>query len=233
MADSHQDLAKKAAGIAAASCVESGMAVGLGTGSTAAYALEELARRIKDEGLHIQGVSTSFASDKLARKLKIPLATFYDVLRLDIAIDGADEVDPSFRLIKGRGAAMTREKIVASQADRFVVLIDPSKKVKKLGTRAPLPVEVLPMALNPVSHTLTEYGAEPELRIGKSKDGPVITDQGFWVLDVHFPDGIDDPEGLNRLLNDHPGILGHGLFLDHTSDVLIGEADGRVVHLQA
>jgi ribose 5-phosphate isomerase A len=232
MADTQQDLAKSAAGVAAAEFVESGMYVGLGTGSTAAYALRELGRRIQEEKLSIHGVPTSFASYQLARKLEIPLATFYDVAELDVAIDGADEVDPAFRLIKGRGAAMTREKIVACHTRRFIVLIDPSKKVERLGTTAPVPVEVLPMAVKPVSRALQMFGGIPELRIGKSKDGPVITDQGFWVLDVRFEGGITDPEALNRLLNDNPGVLGHGLFLDQTTDLLIGEADGNVSHLR-
>ncbi len=231
MDDVHQNEAKMAAGIAAAGFVSSGMTVGLGTGSTAAYALQEIARRIREEGLEIKGVPTSFASYQLARKLAIPLITLDDVVSIDIAIDGADEVDPAFRLIKGRGAAMTREKIVACLAQRFVVLVDPSKRVDKLGTKAPVPVEVLPLATNPVQNALREFGGSPELRIGLSKDGPVITDEGFWVVDVHFEGGINEPESLNRLLNDNPGVLGHGLFLDQTTDVLVGEASGEVSHL--
>jgi len=228
-----QDRAKKAAGIAAAQFVESGMQIGLGTGSTAAFALEELARRITEEDLRITGIPTSFASYQLARRLRIPLLTLDDVAQLDIAIDGADEVDPEFRLIKGRGAAMTREKVVANLAGRFIVLIDPTKKVDRLGSQAPVPVEVIPLARNPVSKMLLDFGGRPELRIGISKDGPVITDQGFWVVDVHFDeDGIPNPEALNRLLNDNPGVLGHGLFLDQATDVLVGEPGGDVTHLQ-
>lgn len=221
--------AKRAAALAGAAMVESNMRVGLGTGSTAAIAIAELGRRSREEGLIIAGVPTSFAAERLARSCGLAVLTLDDVDHLDIALDGADEVDPAFRLIKGRGGAMTREKVVASLALRFVVLTDPSKLVDRLGTRVPLPVEVLPMALSPVAAALEAAGGKPELRMGHQKDGPVVTDQGFWILDVTF-DGIDDPEGLDRLLNDLPGVLGHGLFLRETTDVLIGDAEGNVDH---
>jgi len=225
-----QDTAKRAAGEQAATLVEDGMRVGLGTGSTTAYALAALGRRIRNDGLTIRGVATSYAAERLARQHGIPLVTLSDVAALDIALDGADEIDEELHLIKGRGAAHTREKVVAAQAERFVVLADPSKRVDQLGTAMPLPVEVLPMAADPVLRTLRTLGADPALRMGTRKDGPVITDQGFWVIDAHF-EGIDAPAELDRALLSTPGVLDHGLFLGLATDVLIGQPDGAVKHL--
>lgn len=227
----NQDAAKEAAGAAAAAMVEEGQRVGLGTGSTTAYALAALGRRVRDEGLHIIGTPTSFAAERLARQYGIPLATLDELEALDIAFDGADEVSPAFDVIKGRGAAHTREKVVAALAERFVVLVDPSKLVERLGTRMPVPVEVLPMATTPVMRALERLGARPELRMGQRKDGPVVTDQAFWVVDAYF-DGIDDPEALNRALCALPGVLDHGLFIQMATDVLVGEPDGTVRHLK-
>lgn len=226
-----QEAAKRAAGEAGAALVEDGMEVGLGTGSTIAYAIRALGRRVREEGLRIQGVSTSFASERLAREVGIPRTTLDDVERLDLALDGADEVDSHFNLIKGGGAAHTREKVVARQAERFVVLIDPSKQVEQLGRAMPVPVEVLPMAATPTMRVLERLGAVPELREAECKDGPVITDQGFWVIDAHF-EGIDRLRALDRALNDLPGVLGHGLFLGMATDVLIGRSSGEVEHLE-
>lgn len=224
------DTAKKAAGEHAATLIEDGMRVGLGTGSTTAYALDALGRRIREDGLRIRGVPTSYAAERLARQHGIPLITLSDVAALDVAIDGADEVDDALNLIKGRGAAHTREKVVATQADRFIVLADSSKRVAQLGTTVPLPVEVLPMAAEPVLRLLRAQGAEPELRMATRKDGPVITDQGFWVIDAHF-EGIENPEALDRTLLHAPGVLDHGLFLGLANDVLVGRPDGAVEHL--
>lgn len=222
--------AKKAAGERAATFITDGMRVGLGTGSTTAYALKALGRRVREEGLDIRGVPTSFAAERLARQVGILLITLGDVGRLDVALDGADEIDDALNLIKGRGAAHTREKVVAAQADRFVILGDPSKRVEQLGTSMPVPVEVLPMAADPVLRALRDLGADSELRMAERKDGPVITDQGFWVIDAHF-EGIDDPAALDRALLHTPGVLDHGLFLGLATDVLIGMSDGSVEHL--
>ncbi len=224
------DAAKKAAGEQAATFIDDGMRVGLGTGSTTAYALKALGRRVRDDGLDIRGVPTSFAAERLARQVGIPLITLADVERLDVALDGADEIDDALNVIKGRGAAHTREKIVAAQADRFVILADPSKRVAQLGTNMPVPVEVLPMAGEPVLRRLRDLGADPDLRMADRKDGPVITDQGFWVIDAHF-EGIDDLQALDRALLGTPGVLDHGLFLGLVTDVLIGAPDGSVEHL--
>lgn len=222
-----QTEAKRAAGLAAAALVENGMRIGLGTGSTTAFAIEAVGRRVREEGLDVAGVPTSFAAQRLARQHGVPTLTLDDLEletgahALDLALDGADEVDPEGRLVKGRGAAHVREKVVASLAARFAVLIDPSKQVGRLGTTMPVPVEVLPMAEPSVSQALRRLGAEPALRMGARKDGPVVTDQGLWVVDARF-DGIDDPDRLGAEIDGLPGVLGHGLFLGLATDVLVG-----------
>lgn len=223
-----RDAAKKAAGEAAANLVRDGMCLGLGTGSTAAYALAALGRRIQNEDLDVTGIPTSFGSERLARTHGIPLTSFEDNLQLDLDIDGADEVDNSLRVIKGGGAAHSREKVVARQSARLVIVADPTKEVDRLGTTAPLPVEVIPMAAVPVMKTLESMGATPALRQGTGKDGPVVTDQGLWIVDAKFPDGIDNPQEVDDILGGHPGILDHGLFLDLATDVLVGHPDGSV-----
>jgi len=224
------DGAKKAAGEAVAAIIEPGMCVGLGTGSTAAFAIAALGRRIQNEALHIVGMATSFAAESEARRYGIPLVTPDDVERLDIAFDGADEVDPDLGLIKGRGGAQTREKIVASLADRFCILVDYTKMVDRLGTKMPVPIEVLPMAVSPTMRVLSQLGVEPALRMGVRKDGPVVTDQGFWIIDAFFH-GIDNPKEVDETILRIPGVLDHGLFLDLATDVMVGETDGTVRHL--
>lgn len=225
-----RDTAKQAAGEHAATLVEDGMCLGLGTGSTTAYALTAIGQRIAEENLDVRGVPTSFAAERRARSLNIPLTTLDADPQLDLAFDGADEVDPAGRLIKGRGAAHTREKVVATQAERFAVLVDPTKLVDRIGGERVLPIEVLPMAVTPILQALESWGATPTLRMGDAKDGPVVTDQGFWVIDARFPEGISDPSALNDALNARPGVLDHGLFLDQATDVLVGHPDGSVDH---
>ena len=227
---SNSDAAKKAAGAKAATFVRDGMHVGLGTGSTTAHALRELGRRIREEGLRIVGTPTSFAAEMLARQQGIPLASLDQIEVLDIALDGADEVDPAFNLIKGRGGAQTREKVVESLAAEFVVLVDGSKMVERLGTRFPVPVEILPMARTPVERAIRQLGGDPVLRMGERKDGPVVTDQGLWILDCRF-DGIDDPAGLDQAIKLLPGVLDHGLFIGMATRILVGREDGSVREL--
>ncbi len=214
------------------------MTLGLGTGSTTAFAIEAIGRRVRDEGLDVRGVPTSFAAERLARRSGVPVVSLDEIgldtlptsrAPLNLALDGADEVGPALGLIKGRGAAHVREKVVAALAARFVVLVDASKEVERLGTRAPVPVEVLPFAEPAVARALRGLGAEPELRMGQKKDGPVVTDQGLWVLDARF-DGIDDPAGLGAAIDGIPGVLGHGLFVGLATDVLVGD-DGQVRHV--
>ena len=232
------DEAKRAAGLAAAALVEDGMRLGLGTGSTTAYAIEALGRRVRDEGLRVAGVPTSYAAEQLARAHGVPVLALADLgldalptaqAGLDLAFDGADEVDPQGRLIKGRGGAHVREKVVAALAARFAVLVDASKEVERLGTTAPVPVEVLPFAEPAVARALRGLGAEPALRMGQRKDGPVVTDQGLWILDARF-DGVDDAGALGAAIDGVPGVLGHGLFVDLATDVLVGAAGGEVRH---
>lgn len=223
----NQDAAKKAVGDSAAAMAEDGQRLGLGTGSTTAYAIAALGRRMREEGLEIIATPTSSAAERLAREHGIPLCSLDEIDYLDVAFDGADEVNPALDLIKGRGGAHTREKVVASLADQFVVLVDPSKLVSTLGTRMPVPVEVLPMATSPVMQTLGRLGARPVLRMGVRKDGPVVSDQGLWIVDAHF-DEIADPGALSREILSIPGVLDHGLFIGMATEVLVGEPDGRV-----
>ncbi len=232
MNESQQLAAKKAVGIHAAGLVRNGMCVGLGTGSTTAYAIQELGRRVREEGLQLTGVPTSFAAERLGRDVGIPLITLDAVQELDIALDGADEVDPYLNLIKGRGGAHTREKVVAALARKFVALVDTSKLVKRLGEKRPVPVEVLPMALGPVTRALQGFGADVELRMSVKKDGPVVTDQGLWIIDAKF-DGIADIQELNHAIKQLPGVLDHGLFVGMTECVLVAEENGSVRTLDA
>ncbi|HEX8299436.1 MAG TPA: ribose-5-phosphate isomerase RpiA [Rubricoccaceae bacterium] len=236
------DLAKRAAGEAAAALVTDGMRVGLGTGSTTAFAIAALGRRVREEGLRVAGVPTSFAAERLARAAGVPLLTVDDlgldalapgVAALDVALDGADEVDPDLNLIKGRGGAHVREKVIAALAGRFVVLADASKRVTRLGTTMPVPVEVLPMAAEAVARGLRGLGAAPVLRMARAKDGPVVTDQGLWILDARFPEGIAEAAAVSLAIDTLPGVLGHGLFLGMATDVLIGRDDGGVEHVRA
>lgn len=221
-------LMKQEVGRAAAAQVKSGAIVGLGTGSTTAFAIQFIGERLAaGEISDIVGIPTSFQASVLAKKHGIPLITLDEAPRIDIAIDGADEVDPQYNLIKGGGAAHTREKVVDGLAERFVVVVDSSKLVDKLGSTFALPVEVLPMAVAPVTRALAALGGTPELRMGVSKDGPVITDQGNMVLDVKFT-GIDDPADLEKTINNIPGVLENGLFVGVADEVLIGEViDGK------
>jgi ribose 5-phosphate isomerase A len=222
-------LAKQQVGEAAAARVQSGSIVGLGTGSTAAYMIQALGDRLKSGDLKdIKGVTTSFQGEVLARECGIPLTTLSDIDRIDIAIDGADEVDPQRNLIKGGGAAHTQEKIVAAFAEYFIVTVDASKLVDRLGAFL-LPVEVIPKALNPVTLAIQKLGGKPELRMAVKKSGPVVTDQGNLVLDVKF-DSIDDPAALEKLLNNLPGVLENGLFVGVADEILVGEVqDGKPV----
>jgi ribose 5-phosphate isomerase A len=203
-----QDSAKKAAGYRAADMVRPGMIIGLGTGSTVYFTMERLREKIT-QGMECQGVPTSFQTALRAREYGIPLATLDEYPELDIAIDGADQVDPALRLIKGRGAAQTREKIVAGAARKFIVVVDESKMVPALN--APVPVEVLPFAARPVSIRLREIGGLPVLREGVKKDGPVITDNGNFVIDCSFFQ-IENPEEMEMTLSEIPGIVGNGIF---------------------
>jgi len=214
--------AKRAAGEAAADLVKSGMAVGLGTGSTVAWTIKRLGERIRDEGLDFLGVPTSFQAENLAIECGINLTTLNSHPILDLAIDGADQVDERFYVIKGGGAAHTREKVVACSARRFVIVADESKYAKKLDW--PVPVEVLPFALRLAERRLRDLGGEPVLRLGKMKDGPVITDNGNFVLDVNYG-VIEDPEGLAARMSMIPGVVEHGIF-DNLDELYLARVGG-------
>jgi ribose 5-phosphate isomerase A len=223
-------LMKQQVGKAAADRVQSGSVVGLGTGSTTAFAIQFLGERLKSGELtDIKGIPTSFQASVLAKQHGIPLTTLDEVDRIHIGIDGADEVDPQKNLIKGGGAAHTREKVVDSLAEQFIVVVDQSKLVDTLGSTFPVPVEVLPMAIAPVIQALEKLGGKPELRMGIKKDGPVITDQGNMVLDVTFS-AIPQPAELEKTINNIPGVLENGIFVGVTDLVLIGEIqDGHPI----
>lgn len=218
-------LMKQQVGKAAADRVQSGSIIGLGTGSTTAYAIQFLGDRLKSGELKdIKGIPTSFQASVLAKQYGIPLTTLDEVDHIDIAIDGADEVDPQKNLIKGGGAAHTREKIVDSLANEFIVVVDKSKIVEALGSSFALPVEVLPMAVTPVMRAIANLGGKPEIRMGVKKDGPVISDQGNMILDVEFG-AIANPAELEKALNNIPGVLENGLFIGVADIILIGDID--------
>ena len=214
--------AKRTAGYRAADMIEDGMVIGLGTGSTVWYTIERLSERVRG-GLIVTAIPTSFQTAIRARDAGVPLTTLDENPVIDIAIDGADEVDPKLRLIKGRGGAHLREKCVAAAAKHFVVVVDEQKVVKKLGGTAAVPVEVLPFAIMPVLAQLRGLGGVPVIREAVRKDGPVITDNGNFVVDCQFKD-IKNPEKLEAVLASIPGIVESGLFCGFTkkTTVIIG-----------
>ena len=216
-------LMKQEVGKAAANLVYSGSIVGLGTGSTTAFTIQFLGDRLKSGELKdIVGIPTSFQSEVLAKQYGVPLTTLDAIDHIDIAIDGADEVDPSKNLIKGGGAAHTREKVVDYLANQFIVVVDSGKLVSRLGETFEVPVEIIPMAITPAMQAITKLGGKPEIRMGVKKAGPVITDQGNMVVDVRF-DNISDPDNLEKTLNNIPGVLENGIFVNCVDKVLIGE----------
>ena len=224
---------KQAVASAAVNQIKDGMVLGLGSGSTAALMIEGLGAKLASGELKdIVGVTTSFQGEVLAAQLGIPLRSLNAVDRIDLAIDGADEVDPSFQLIKGGGACHVQEKLVACRADRFVVVVDSTKLVNRLNLGFLLPVEVLPGAWRQIQGQLQGMGGQADLRMAQRKAGPVVTDQGNLVLDVKFSDGIADPVGLEREINNLPGVLENGLFVNITDQVLVGEINDGVANVR-
>ena len=220
---------KQAVALAATDQVKNGMVLGLGSGSTAALMIQEVGARLKDGRLSdIVGVTTSFQGEVLAAELGIPLQSLNAIDRIDLAIDGADEVDPRFELIKGGGACHVQEKLVARRAERFVVVVDSTKLVDRLNLGFLLPVEVLAGAWRQVQAELQQLGGAAELRMAQRKAGPVVTDQGNLVLDVSFAGGIDDPAELESSINNIPGVLENGLFVGLADQVLVGEINDGV-----
>ena len=219
-----QDQMKQAVAAAAVEQIQDGMVLGLGSGSTAALMIRALGAKLQSGDLKdITGVTTSFQGEVLAAELGIPLKSINAISRIDLAIDGADEVDPHFQLIKGGGACHVQEKLVARRAERFVVVVDTTKLVDTLNLGFLLPVEVLPGAWRQVQGQLAEMGGRAELRMAVRKAGPVVTDQGNLVLDVAFAGGIQEPERLEMEINNLPGVLENGLFVNLTDQVLVGE----------
>ncbi len=213
--------AKRRAGERAATQVEDGTVVGLGTGSTTAHAIRAIGEAVAG-GLEVRGVPTSYQSRALAIDVGIPLTTLEEADGIDLAIDGADQIADG-DLIKGGGAAHTREKFVAAAADRFLVVADPSKLVADLDRS--VPVETLPDARPVVEDRVRELGGEPGLRAAQRKDGPVVTDNGNLVLDCAFGT-IDEPGELARGLASIPGVVEHGLFVDMADVTYVGTEDG-------
>ena len=204
--------------------VESGMIAGLGTGSTAALMVRRLGERVRDEGLKIVGVPTSVATAELAREQNIPLRELDDVSGLDISLDGADEVDSQFRLIKGRGGALLREKIVACLSKRRVTMVTSEKRVRRLGVGAPIPVEVSQMGLKHTERRLQKLGAQTKARTLPSGE-TYLTDGGNAIIDCHFEE-IGDPDELDSLLRAVVGVLETGLFLGLCDLLVVGTGEG-------
>lgn len=210
----------------AARLVQDDMLVGLGTGSTANYFIEELARRHKEEGLRVTAASSSVVSAIKAQGLGLPLVAMEHLSRLDLYVDGADEVTPDMALLKGRGSDLVREKLLARAADRFIVLIDQSKLVNRIGEKFPIPIEVPPFAWQLVKRTLQSLGASGDLRPNASKDGLAVTSHGSLVLDMVFDPSVDG-RALNDLLNATPGVVEHGVFHGLASAIFLAQ-DGKV-----
>jgi ribose 5-phosphate isomerase A len=217
--------AKRRAALEAVKHVQDGFVIGLGTGSTAAYAIQELGEKIKREGLRILGVPTSHQAAMLAVRSGVPLTTLDEHPRIDLDIDGADQVDRDLNLIKGGGGALTREKVVASVAKEVVIIADETKLVESLGTSHPVPVEVLPFALRTVRLEMEGLGGKPVLREGEGKAGPVITDNGNFIVDFHSRP-FEAPKEFDVKLKLIPGVIETGLFVGVADVVYLGRPSG-------
>lgn len=214
---------KKAVGLKAAEYIKSGMVVGLGTGSTAYYFVEEIGRRVKEEGLDIIGVTTSKRTKEQAEALGIPLKKIDDVEKIDITVDGADEISSDFQGIKGGGGAHLIEKIVATNSDEIIWIVDDSKMVEKLGA-FPLPLEVIKYGSQQVFNQLEKKGYKPTFRKNE-KNILYLTDEDNYIIDLYL-DAIENPMVLEEELNQMVGVVEHGLFLNMVTRVLVGKPDG-------
>ena len=216
---------KKRAAESAVDYVKSGMRLGLGTGSTVRFALEAISQRLKTGVLQdIVGVATSLQTERIAGELSIPLTTLVETPQLDLAIDGADEVDPGLNLIKGGGGALLREKVVAQASETFLVIVDEQKLSPQLGTNWAVPIEIMPFALGHVQRVLSEMGADPKIREGSDRQ-PMMTDQQNLIIDADFKT-IADPKALSDALDRIAGIMEHGLFVNMATSVLCASAKG-------
>jgi ribose 5-phosphate isomerase A len=217
------DKLRRAIAAAAVDQVPDGAVVGLGSGSTLGQFIPALGQRVREGRLHVVGVPTSYEARWLAQKVGIPVRETMDLDRVDVAFDGTDELDPCGNLLKGGGAAQVLEKLVAAMAERFIVLADESKLVPVLGQSRPVVVEVAPPALGYTLKQIAAIGGRPEIRIGKGKVGPVVSDLGNLIIDAHFGE-IRDPAQLDRQLNALPGVVGHGLFTGMADEAIIARA---------
>ena len=219
------DELKRRAAEEAVGRIESGMIVGLGTGSTATFAVEAIGRRLGSGDLRdLVAVPTSTRTAELAQSAGIPLTTLNDHPRLDLTIDGADEVDPSGNLIKGGGGALLWEKIVAAASERYVIAVDESKLVDVLGEFSAVPVEVIPFGWRTHFEQIGALGGEPTLRVGEGDD-PFVTDGGHYIIDCRFPGGIADPTQVDQVLRNRPGVVETGLFLGMAPEVIVGRSE--------
>lgn len=225
-----RDDLKRAAARTAADMVADGMLVGLGSGSTLVHVLRRLGERVRDSGLRITGVPTSYQARSVAIECGIPVREAMDVSELDLALDGADEIDPLGNHLKGAGGAQVVEKIIASMAGRYLVVADESKRVDRLGCKHPVVAEVVMPALASAMRRFRELGGRPEIRTSGGKLGPVISELGNPIVDVRF-DGIDDPAGLDTELNEIPGLVGHGLFVGLAAGVVVARKAGHEVRV--
>ena len=230
MDKTEQDRLKKAAGVEAAKLVENGMTAGLGTGSTVRFFVDELGRRVKEEGLEFTGVTTSRRTKEQAEGYGIRIVDIDEVDHIDVTIDGADEVDKDFNGIKGGGAALLWEKIVAVNSRRIVWIVDESKVVDTIG-RFPLPVEVIPFGERHVLDRFKERGYHPVLRMD-GQGQPVLTDEHNHIIDLHL-DRIDHPQDLAQDLITTVGVVEHGLFLNMVDTVIVGDPNGPRVMTNA
>ena len=216
---------KKLAAETALDHIETDQVIGIGSGSTIEYLIQFLKERIQTERLKIEAVPTSYQSQLLLIQNNIPTTSLLEYPELDVAIDGADEIDSSLNLIKGGGAALTQEKIVDSSAKKFIVIADESKKVKRLGEKMAIPLEILPLSLNTVIKNLTKYTPNCVLRQAIKKMGPVITDNGNFILDIRIQN-IQNPKKTELELNGIPGVVENGLFVEMTDIAYIGTQSG-------
>ena len=213
---------KQAVAIYAAKFVKDKMIVGLGTGSTANYFIEELARRKREENLHVTTVASSQMSMIKAQSLGLNVIALNQIAVLDLYIDGADEITPELSLLKGRGYDLVLEKLLAKAATQFLVVADKSKLVNRIGTNFAIPIEVIPFAWQAAKHSLEQAGGVGDLRQNTAKNGLSITSHGSLVLDMVFDASIDE-ESLNNLINNTPGVVEHGIFRKCASAVFIAD----------
>lgn len=213
---------KQLVAVHAASLIQDGMLVGLGTGSTANFFIDELARRQQEEGLKITTIASSTVSAQRAQALKLPIVALEHIQEIDMYVDGADEITPDLTVLKGRGSDLVKEKLLAKSAKNFVVVADKSKMVERIGQNFPIPIEVIPFAWQLALHSLEKLGATGTLRPNAAKDGFWVTSHGSFVLDMQFDQNLDATT-LNALINNVPGVVEHGIFYQLASTALVAD----------